>query len=162
MGGKQGRQAAWSPVVHHRPFRRPPPGARKPPSRVGWGRGRQVLTPQSEQDQEPGSRISLAIPPPKPLTWACPDPQMQLSGPRAHVPPGLSFPTRPEGRCTVQLAQGTQTHSATCKGSPFASLGLSLHPPGHTDPSAQGEKKRAPQGQTEAKAPEEKWSRPQQ
>lgn len=48
------------------------------------------------------------------------------SGPRARGTPGLSFPTRPEGRCTGQLAPGTETHSATCKASPFASLGLSL------------------------------------
>lgn len=138
MGVKQSRQGSLLLPGSPCHVSQAPPGAGKPPPKVRWGRGRQVFTLHRGQDQEPGSPSARTSPPSGPLTWACPDPQTQLFwSPSPWAPPGLSFPTRPEGRCTVQLAQGTQTHSATCKASPSASLGLGLPSGPHRAVTAQ-------------------------
>ena len=151
MGVKQRRQPVWSSLVHHPTFWGPARRQKAPSQDTGSRKtGLHHAYPAASRTRDPyhpGRLPGLAL-----------TRRRSCSGPRARVTPDLSFPTRPQDRCRVQLVQGTQTHSVTCKPGPFASLGLSFPSWPHTHPSPQS----ALEGQTDAKVPEKKWLRLQQ
>lgn len=159
MGVKQGRQAAWFTIAR---FGGPHPVLESPLPRWGGG-GEDGSSPRrASRIKNPG----VATPwrshhpnllPGRALTRRCSCLVPELMCPQASVsPPGQRAAAR------SNLLRGHRRIRQPAKAA-LSPRWASVSTPGpHRPVSTGGKKERAPQGRTEGKAPEEKWSRPQQ
>lgn len=158
MGVKQGRQAAWFTIAR---FGGPHRVLESPLPRWGGGGEDRSSPRRASGIKKPG----VASPwrshhpnllPGRALTRRCSCLVPELMCPRASVsPPGQRAAAR------SNLLGGHRRIRQPAKAA-LSPRGASVSTPRATPTRQHRGKKRAPQGRTEAKAPEEKWSRPQQ